>query len=508
MGKLKDKLIDKSNMIALSLALVHSIITSLLYGKVFTVEPFSQPVNFIICRIAAFVILFLIYRALVIHNENTVGILKYALIYFIPIIAVLIFKLPQGFLSNDERLIFEQATALADYTWFYYLTTYYYIITMMIIPGWLGPVLMKVLLQVLFAGYTVFRTSKLFGKKYGVFMYLVFLLPPVLAYTTSAHRIPVYFLLYAFTMFSMLMDRLQEVKSTGIKVVWLLFLGAILTQWRTEGIYLAVILPILMFVCYPDLRNKKSIIRVVLISLLLQYLVQIPQNGALPVRMGDKADNRMGPFYAYTITNMFGNGLDEDKNAEAIAEVDRYLDVSEIKRINAELGEINYEDVLILYYEGFKGRRENATDEDYRAYLHGCQTIFKNNPDVFIKTRIGAFHYAATPYNIEWKEGGITGFAKFVISIIKTIAYNLYVPHLILFCMFIYSLIKRRAWGFFFTGGLICHFLIVFILAPASYFKYYFPVYFMMYFMLDLIIIKTVYARNNKDSSKPVTEVL
>ncbi len=492
----------KQNIVALVLATVHCCITFFTDPHVFKAPAVEHLFNYLVCKLILFVFLFFIYRALIFRSPATLEILKYSALYLVPLAAVMVFKLPQGFLSNDETLIFAEAGNLADYTWFYYLTTYYYIVTMMLIPSWLGPVLVKVAIQLLVCGYIVFRVRHYLDKRYGYFMYLAFLIPPVLAYTTSAHRIPVYFLLYAFMVFSLLMDRLEQRPVSRPKLLWLLILGAVLTQWRTEGIYLAALLPILLLLTYPALRNKKKAAAIVLVYIFIQYLVQIPQNGVLPMRMGDKAENRMGPFYAYTITNMFRNGLDPGKNREAIELVGRYLDIDTIEAINRDLGDINYEDVLILYYPGYTGLKEGAGDEDYRAYVEGCRSIFVNNPGVFLKTRIGAFDYAATPYSIAWKEGGVRGFALFLVSVVKTIAYNVYAPFVLLMIGLVYALVRRRWWTFFLGGGLMCHWFIVFILAPASYFKYYFPLYFTVYALAVFVVDGLLYRHFRKEEKE------
>ena len=242
----KSAVLCKKSIVALVLAAVHCCITFFTDPIVFESSAGDHLFTYILCKLILFVFLFFIYRALIFRSPTTLEILKYSALYLIPLIGVMIFKLPQGFLSNDETLIFAEAKNLADYTWFYYLTTWYYIVTMMLIPSWLGPVLVKVAIQLLVCGYTVFRVRHYLDKRYGYFMYLAFLLPPVLAYTTSAHRIPVYFLLYIFMVFSLLMDRLENKDITGEKCLWLLILGAVLTQWRTEGIYLAALVPILL----------------------------------------------------------------------------------------------------------------------------------------------------------------------------------------------------------------------------------------------------------------------
>ena len=460
---------------------------------IFTADPLSQPQNYIPCKILMFIVLYMFWRFIF---SKPLSVLKYAGLYLIPIIGVLIFKLPQGFLSNDEHLIFEQAVKLADYTWFYYITTWYYIISLMIIPAWFGPIIIKVIIQVLICGYCVSRLSKYMNFKYGKFLYLAFLLFPVLAYTTSAHRIPVYYLLYLFLLFTLLMDRLEKVPLSKLRLIGMLFLLAVLTQWRTEGIYLAVTGLVLMFLAYPSLHiTKKKLIAVCAVSLFIQYIVSIPQYGMIPTRMNDRAANRMLPFYAYTITNMYRNGLDLEKNASDLKQADRYISIDTIKAINDYLGDTNYEDGLILYYPGYTGTREGADDADYMAFVTACRHIFINNPYVLIRTKIGSFDYAARPYHLNLSSGA----GGLAVSIVKTVAYDVYIPLLFLFGLWIFTIIKRRPFTFFMTSGLLCHWFIVFVLAPASYFKYYFPVYFVPYFWAILIIIAAVWNKKHSE---------
>jgi hypothetical protein len=479
-------------------------VVSLFYERsVFEISPLEAAHNYIPCKIIMFLAVFAFVRfvitALADKQSFSRQVLKYALIYFIPIILVLVYKIPEGFLTNDESLIFAEASKLADYTWFYYITTWYYIISIMLIPSWLGPIVIKVLIQCLSAGYTLARLDRyMHGSRKSLFLYIAFFLPPILAYTTSAHRIPIYIFLYVLFMFKLFMDRLEEVPFSWKTALPMLFLLAVLTQWRTEGIYLAVFGPLLMLLCYPSFfgKNEKqitNIVKLILLSFLIQYIVAVPQYGFIPSRMGDKAANRMLPFYAYTVTNMYRNGLDTDDpaNAASLEKIDRYLNVETIAGINDYLGDINYEDALILYYQGYDGRREGADDEDYMAFVEGSRELMQHNPDVLIRTKWGSFDYAATVYD------PVLGFGlpALAVSLVKTVSYNLYLPMLLLIGMFVYSLVKlkERAWtSVFFVLLSLCllaHFAIVFILAPASYFKYYFPVYFTTYFFVILCLI-------------------
>ena len=470
-------------------AVIHWILTFFTDRLIFTRTDESNILNYIGCKALLLLILIAAWKALLEHKKNTVDILKFAGIYLIPLIFVLAVKLPQGFLSNDESLIFEEAVTLSDYTWFSYITTWYYIISLMLIPWKYGPIIVKVIIQLLVCGYCVKRLSDRCGVRYGVFCYIPFVFYPVIAYTTSAHRIPVYFLLYAFLLLKLYMDKDEERAPGKKEMLLLLLLGALLTQWRTEGIYLVFLLPVLLLIAYPQFRNGKRFIMLIGLFFLIQYIVSVPQNGIIPGRMGDKANNRMAPFYAYTVTNMMRNGLDREKNSADLERVGRYLDIGTIDRINNDLKEINYEDVLILYYPGYVGVKEEASPEDYNAYTEGCKNIFINNPDVFFRTRCGAFNYAALPYRIDTGDGGVSGIFKLVFSAVKAGFYNLYIPLILLLIGFIVFLIRKMWFEFFAAAGLIGHFIIVFVLAPASYFKYYFPIYFTVYLYITVAAV-------------------
>ncbi len=453
--------------------------------------------DYVICRILAVILLlFAVYSAITLiflkneYHTKLLGVLRCALPYLPVIIAVLVIKLPAGFLTNDEYAIYNDAVHLIHDTWFNFMTVYFYIISLMIFPFTYGPIIMKVIIEFFVVGYCVWRSRGYFGKKAGSFMYILFLLYPVIAYTTSAHRLPVYFLIYLALFVKLIFDRLEKKDITYTKAALVLFAGAVLTQWRTEGIYLLVLVPVLMFMAYPHLRHVKPAIFILAVYMIFQYILWIPQNGSGTGNLDSAANDRMKPFYAYTITNMFRNGLDTEKNREDLEIVDRYLSLDVISAINEHYGDINYEDVLILYKDGFIGVREDAGDKEFVDYSQALKRIFIANPDVFAKTRWGAFCYAALPYHITWSGTGIRELASFAVSVVKTVAYNLFIPVVFVAAALIYCLVKRDWFDLFVFGGLAAHWFIVLVLAPASYFKYYFPVYIISYFYMIFAVIK------------------
>ncbi|HCM92317.1 MAG TPA: hypothetical protein DIS78_07115 [Lachnospiraceae bacterium] len=521
------------------LAVIHQAVTGIADLKIFTVPVSANPVDYVTCKISALIVswaffhmlwqLFMEKDGLIKGRKderNTVSrVVIKALPYLFIMIPVCIFKLRGGYLSNDETLIYENAVTLTHYTWFYYITTYYYIISLMLIPHMYAPIFVKLIIEFLTIGYVVLRSSDYFAARqnepfirkpvkigYGALIMLLFVLYPVIAYTTSAHRLPIYFLLYLLLITMLLFDRLEQAALTIPRLLTIIILGCILTQWRTEGIYLLVLIPILVLLCYENihltgkrtlrLKDKKVFVISLIIYLICQYVISIPQNGLMAKEIGAAADDRMKPFYAYTITNMYRNGLDLDRNSEDLAIVDKYISLESLDKISSYYGDINYEDVLILYQPGFVGVREEAGVTEYYDFVLALKRIFKNNPKIFLRTRIGAFVYAALPFHITFT--GLTpgALVSFAVSVVKTVSYNLFIPLVTVLFLCLYSLARGRWFTFFTTGGLLAHWFIVFILAPASYFKYYFPVYIIAYLYLLLIIIAGLYNRRHSTKIK------
>lgn len=559
--RMKNKInkIKKHNIVILFITIIHLLVTFYTDKMIFTFPEKNTSaykfflLDYPVCKIITFFTLFAIYQFVykVFIDKNKTGNKIYqiaicAVPYLLIMLLITAVKIRGGYVTNDEYSILEMAKRLEHNTWFTYITVYYYIVSLMIIPYKYAPIFMKLVIEFFVVGYVIYRFKNYFEKKrnnnitgddlfywekesfidrhhlrekilrgsrlrikrdpkrheikYYYISYLLFLLYPILAYTTSAHRLPIYFLLYLVMVVTLVFDKLEENKLTFGKCFCILGLGAILTHWRTEGIYLFVFLPLLLFLAYSNIRNIQSAIFVILISIILQALVYIPQNVYGVEDLSASATDRMKPFYAYTIVNMMRNGLDRDKNAEDLAIVDKYISIEKIDAVNEHYEDINYEDTFILFDE-FNGVREEASVTEYFEFTSAMQRIFKNNPLVFLKTRIGAFAYAAIPYHVSFS-GGFKGIIRSIFSIFKSLSYNIFIPFAVIVLICIYTLLKKRWFTFFLSGALLAHWFIVFILAPASYFKYYFPIYMCGYMFVMMLLIQTIY---NKKALKKIT---
>ncbi|MBP5384633.1 MAG: hypothetical protein J6Y57_06635, partial [Lachnospiraceae bacterium] len=151
-----------SVLLAALAAVLHWTVTFFTDSGIFEVPPSANLSDYIICRILVLPVLFSFYcgiaRLITAKDRKTdpfCRIVLRALPYLPVMIAAACVKLPQGYLSNDEVLIATSALHLEHYTWFYYLTTYFYIICFMIIPVYLAPIVIKLLIEFLVIGYVI-----------------------------------------------------------------------------------------------------------------------------------------------------------------------------------------------------------------------------------------------------------------------------------------------------------------------------------------------------------------
>lgn len=512
------------------IAIIWQIITFFMDQKIFEVSPISNLPDYIICKAvalaASFCFIYMIISLILPGRKDRFSYryLTSALIYIPVILIIAIVKIPQGYYTGDEIRIFSSAVTLTHFTWFYYLTPFFYIISFMLIPHIYAPMMVKCIIMYLVVAYVVYRTDKYFytGKnpyliakpfkiRLGQSVLVLFFLWPVLAYTTSAHRLPTYFPLYLLLFTILIFDKLEKESIDLPKALGLFLLIAVLTQWRTEGIYLVVLGPLLFILTYENLNVFKKAVRlktlpgilsVILVSLLLQGLIALPQKTGI-TQAGSAANSRLSPLYIYEITNMLREGLDTEKYAEELASIDKYVSIDALNELNENYGDENYSDTIILF-DGQAGTRTDDSSEEYLGFSDAVKTILKENIPLFLKTRFKAFNYSAVPYKPDFTFTSAGAAFSSLKNDIKFIAYNLYIPVLIVCFFIIYTIIRKKVYSFLILCGWLAHWFIVFILAPASYFKYYFPNYILAYFMIIVFAIGLLYNRANKDKQLPI----
>ena len=387
-------------------------------------------------------------------------------------------------LYGDQRSILD-AAARYDVLggFFHYLTLWLPMTALNLVPVATSPVIFKILLISLGVGWCVWRLRRLTGSRLVWLLYLPFLLPPGLYLSYNIHRIPYYAVLYLVFSCRLLCDRLEERSLTRGGLALLCLMAAALTQWRVEGIYLLVLAPVLIWLCYRPRWSRKQTALALALFLAAQGLVRLPQSVA--GRDGLDPGSRAMPLYEYLITGMERKGLDKEKNAEDLAIVDRYIDLEALHAMNEELGDYCYNDNLILYY----GMRPDPSEADKAAFRGAVTRIVLHNPLVYIRSQLAAWvHISEQTYHDR------------KLDEVANIFQRLYLPTLWLFVLFFLAL-RRRDWlCFFLTGGHLLHMAITTALLPASYFKYYYSE--LLYAALTAILLLSLALQRRREKRR------
>ena len=381
----------------------------------------------------------------------------------LPLFAVLIVLWAFGgfwpLLVSDQSSILEASMRYETMGgFFFYLTMVIPMLGLSLFPHPAAAVIFKIFVISLGAGWCVFRLRRLYGTRLAFLLYLPFLLPPGLYLSMSIHRIPSYAVLYLVFTVKLLCDRAEEKPLSRPGYVLLCLAAAALTQWRSEGIYLVVLAPILFSLAYrPQLDRKRKALALA-VFLAAQLAVRIPQTLVSDIDSG----TRSMPLFETLITGMERKGLDKEKNAEDLAAVDRYIDLETLHWLNEELGDYNYNENLIIYV----GLRPEATPEDKADFREAMVRIVLHNPLVYLRNQIDCWvHISEQTYHDR------------KLDELANIFQRLYLPTLWLLVVWVWTLRKRDWLGWFVTSGHLCHFVITTLLLPTAYFKYYYSEY-------------------------------
>ena len=472
MNPLKNQWFDK-NRFPLIAAALHWTASFWLESLILTVSPTAALFDYCVCKILLLAVLFgfwrFIYRAILLKSRE-LSVLLFALPYLAVLVIWFFARHPMELLG-DELNLFERARQLDSFAyWFNYPSGYYWIMGIMLVPHPLGPVLIKMLLQALTAGYCLTRQRERSGILRVLPLYCLFLLPFVLDQGISAHRLPTYGMLYLFLAAKLLYDRLDGVSLDSRTLIIESAVLAVLAFWRTEGIYFSVLGAILIAVAYRVPVTKASL-KKLLCYVLIFAAAAAPQVSAYTGGEAP-ASLRTKPLCGYALCNMFRNGLTEEMISPGDHEaIDLYLPFETIHRYNEEYGDKNYSWAFIM--------NDVEPGVDFAAQERFCgavKNVIAENLTIYLKSQWGAWQYTNSQYVIDFSLD------------FMTLAYNVsalvWFPTLLtaLFCL--YSLIKKYWLTFWLAGGAFGSWVLVTGLMPAAYAKYFYVSYLLGYFLL------------------------
>lgn len=410
-----------------------------------------------------------------------------------------------GIWRGDDVSVLQQAYNLDINYWQHYLTSVFMILSLMIIPAPSGVVIIQICIVSLIVSYIVTEVvCRTKNKKIGYLMYIPFLLPAIITNNLFVLRTTLYgfieVFLFAFIFFNR--RKQKEIDNLGIVVIGILI--GIISCWRSEGIYMLIMAPLLVFsMYYKELSRKK-------VSLLLIILMSIVLLNSSIQNNGKKGTLNISN-YKFTAFNVPLSRLLRNENLKGkdiqyhIEQIDKVIDVQMLKE---------NEDSIFL------GAVREYTDEEWKQFIKSYVYIVINNLPDFLRERgiyfakISGFdRYTSTTildsssifdeanYYGDWdqpakflksKEPPIDSeLRKEVIRLLESredndymvstklshLLYNVLIwiiSAVIIMCI----MLKRKKWTE--CLAIMCiliQFPIIFSTSPAPYFMYYIPLY-------------------------------
>lgn len=481
-------------MLPLIAAALHWLATFFLERHILTVSPAENLLNYILCKLLLLAALVWFWRFLFSALSGQSLRARRTLLYALPYLAVLIawlFAFHSFTLVSDELNLFTRAQRLDSFAyWFNYFSGFYWIMGLMLIPTMMGPVYIKLLLQALVCGYCLARQRERSGKWKALALYLLFLLPFVLDQGISAHRLPTYGILYLVTAAKLYYDWLAHEALDKKTFVLLTLSLAVLSIWRSEGIYLLPLGIVLIFAAYRVRPSRKNILRPLAAYALIFLITALPQIKAYYFEDNPPLSLRTKPLCGYALCNMFRNGLTEDMLGEDYDAIDAYLPIAEIRGSNETNGNNNYESAEIM-----NRVREDVSYAGQEKFVSACKHVILRHPLIYLRSQLGAFGYLCEKYPVTRSVG--------LVRAVYDLSCQVWLPALLLLAFGIRALVKRRILPLVLCLCGLCNFGIVLLLMPAAYAKYFYATYLLGYFLLLGGGIDWISGRKERLRAKP-----
>lgn len=344
---------------------------------------------------------------------------------------------------------------------FTYITPIIDMLFLMIVPSFKGAMILKILLLGLDGGYAIARISNCFNVRFlPLIIYAAFVTPPAVLQSYSIHRSPIYGMLYFFLSAKLLCDWKEEKPLDRKSLVISALSISLLTWWRSEGIYLLVLGPIVLFFAYRVRPTRQRTARILAVIFAFQAAVYLPKTSAPELTIENYEKHQLTPFYNYALTGMLINGLDREKYSEDLEIIEEYMHLDFIDILNAQYGEHIYDEGYATYDINYSGVNPKATEEILDRYEGTVLHLILKNPILFLKAQIKAFSHISTHYST---------------LCLSAVFGNLWILVFSLAAILVWSVLKKKWLLFVLTLCPVCHGCITTLFLPAAYFKYYYP---------------------------------
>lgn len=234
-------------------------------------------------KIVFFVLLFLGWNEILLKtwNKEKQHMLKCVLIYFIPMLILLILTWP-GVWRSDEMYVLRALQQGKLYFWQHWITSMFYMLCLQLcpVPGII--VVVQVFIISIIVGDIVYRSYGCFEKvkkgRYAYFLYFSLFLPTILDNNLSPIRASLCSYLELWILFQIIFCGLEKKKYSMEKMCKLAVIAAIAASWRPENIIYVAALPAACFI-WKNINLKKNIVFLCLTGLLMGTIMTIQNNG-------------------------------------------------------------------------------------------------------------------------------------------------------------------------------------------------------------------------------------
>lgn len=471
---MKNIIANNINVKALTLSLVHLIISFYTDRFIFIGSPSNHLVHFIICKILLLVLLYHFWSSIISRRVMSFNKIANIIPFIVIFVLALLMRSMESWNAGDCQLMYEHAIQYDPWPQiFTYIQGYLYIISYMLIPSKYAVLIIETLIYSFILGYVLERLKRVLSNKYLPYLYVVIAIPLLLTtLPLIPHRLPIYTPFYVLFLSIVYFDYLDHKQIKSTRLFYLALLVSVLSHWRVEGFYLALLYPIIIYLAYANLRGKTWLKSLVIFFITL-IAVGVPQYLSTMGNDSEYISRRSSPIYTWTVATMMLNGLDEEKNTEDLQLVDRYMSLDTVRKMNREMGEDSYQDEHIRFT--YNGINENLTQPEFEAFIKSSQNIIKNNLPIFVKSRINAFKYMT---RIElWGNRWLN------------LLINIYIPLTACFLLLVYGLFTKKWIYLFMASAPISHFFITLLLLPAAYFKYFYIQFFVGWQILVIAVL-------------------
>lgn len=427
--------------------------------------------------------------------------LWYAGIYFAGML-ILLFLVYPGAWRMDEFGILRDAKNLMPTFWQSYLTSCFYIISLMLIPTPAGIVVVQCAVNALCMGYICEKAEKICGFQHKIWLFLPFLAFPVLDSNMYPMRMSVYAFLELLLAVVFLSAIWEKRKFTKGEFVLVIFLTAICSVWRTEGIYYCLWIPLVFLAAFWKKEARKTKLWFVITTVVATIVVMVPQNLGNKMVSGDQ----------YEITSMVLPiapllvEAEQNQETELINTIDKVLDT----RIMIQGYQQGKSGINIFWSEP-ELIHGDYTSEEYSEFKSAYYQLILKYPAVFFQERIDTFlgsngilmnttslfdsedvaNYVEFRENYKGVYGVSAKLRAIVLSILegrsiedynqKGIAFSLiwsFFPQLLtLIAAAVVLLIKKHWSSLLMVLGVLCKVPLIFMTAPSLLFMYYYGIY-------------------------------